>query len=114
MATPDSWINVSDSTHLDQILEDKSKTCIIFKHSTACGVSEIVLHRMKDLKNSSDYDVCYVDILKHRAVSDYIAEKFAVRHESPQVLLIKESECIYEESHLDIQVSELMDAIYHG
>ena len=49
----------------------------------------------------------YLDLLEYRHISNAIAEKLNVFHESPQVLLVKNGECVYDASHLDISVSEL-------
>ena len=56
-------------------------------------------------------DFYFLDLLKHRSLSNQIAEDFAVTHESPQILLIKNTECVYEESHSGIQMDELMEQI---
>ena len=49
----------------------------------------------------------YLDLINHRAISNAIAEKFQVHHESPQILLIKNGECIYAESHNGINMAEI-------
>lgn len=53
----------------------------------------------------------YLDLKSFRDISNAIAEKFSVHHESPQVLLIKDGECIYDASHMDISVEELKESI---
>jgi bacillithiol system protein YtxJ len=55
--------------------------------------------------------VLIFDLLKFRSLSDQVAEDFAVTHESPQVLLIRNSECVYEESHSGINMTELEEQI---
>jgi hypothetical protein len=52
-------------------------------------------------------DFYYLDLLHHRPLSNLIAEKFSVNHESPQLLLIKNGECTYDESHNGISMQEL-------
>jgi bacillithiol system protein YtxJ len=57
----------------------------------------------------------YLDLLTYRSISNEIAERFQVHHESPQILLIKDGECIYDASHLDITIDEIMESInYHA
>jgi bacillithiol system protein YtxJ len=51
----------------------------------------------------------YLDLLNYRAISNAIAEKFSVYHESPQILLIKNGECNYDESHGGIQMEEIVE-----
>jgi bacillithiol system protein YtxJ len=52
-------------------------------------------------------DFYYLDLIKHRSISNKIAEDFAVQHQSPQVLLIKNMECVYEESHSEIEMDDI-------
>jgi bacillithiol system protein YtxJ len=46
-------------------------------------------------------------LIAHRNISNKITELFKVQHESPQVLLIKEGKCVYDESHLGISMDEI-------
>ncbi len=53
----------------------------------------------------------YLDILRYRPVSNRIAEDFSVYHESPQILLIKNGECTYDESHNGISMADIAEQI---
>ena len=53
----------------------------------------------------------YLDLLTYRDVSNYIASVFQVHHESPQVLIIKNGECIYVEAHNAISMSDIISSI---
>ena len=99
-ATP--WIALNNMEQLDVIVENsKTKTQLIFKHSTRCGVSRMVISQFKkDYKLSeNDADLYYLDLLNFRAISNAIAEKFQVRHESPQLLIIKNGVVVVHDSH---------------
>ena len=56
-------------------------------------------------------DFFYLDLLSYRQLSNKIAQIFSVPHESPQILLIKNGECIYEESHLGITADDLQEQL---
>ena len=104
------WIPMESEQQLDAIIE-RSKTvpCLILKHSTTCSISAMAksrLERQWDFTNS-EIEPYYLDLLKFRPISKAIAEKFHVHHESPQVLLIRNGDCTYDASHLDISVPEL-------
>ena len=58
-----------------------------------------------------DSDFYFLDLIRYRSISDKIAEDFAVSHESPQVLLIRNTECVYEESHSGIDMDEIAEQI---
>ena len=104
------WKNLESEAQLDALTErSKEVPCLIFKHSTTCSISAMSRAR---LEQKWDFDALelepyYLDLLKFRSLSNAVAERFDVFHESPQVLLIRDGECVYDASHLDISVAEL-------
>jgi bacillithiol system protein YtxJ len=109
---PDSlnWINLTEENQLQYLIVQSNTTPqIIFKHSTRCNISSVALQRLKTNSNDSTPGIYYLDLIKYRSLSNKIAEVFGEHHESPQVLLIKNGECIYAESHLGITMKELIE-----
>lgn len=96
-----------------QLIKEKSfiRPQVLFKHSTRCGTSNIALARLDKLSATSHADFYFLDLIRHRNISNQVAEDFKVYHESPQILLIKNGECIYDESHLGIIPAELFEQI---
>jgi bacillithiol system protein YtxJ len=86
-----------------------TKPQIILKHSTTCSISKMALARLERSTTPSDIDFNFLDLLNYRSISQAIAEKFDVVHESPQILLIKNGACVYEESHGGIQMEEIVE-----
>ncbi|MES2332885.1 MAG: bacillithiol system redox-active protein YtxJ [Bacteroidota bacterium] len=107
-----NWIPLNKEEQLAQIRE-KSATVpqVIFKHSSRCGTSSMVLDRLERSKAPETIDFYFLDLIRHRDISNKISEEFKVFHESPQVLLIKNGECVYDESHMGIRMDELEEAI---
>lgn len=104
------WINLTAVEQLDEIIErSKTKTQIIFKHSTRCGVSRMVINQFKKeyALSENDADLYYLDLLNYRTISAEIAEKFQVRHESPQLLVIKNGAVVAQDSHSGINNLDL-------
>lgn len=104
------WIALSQKEQLDAIAENsKTKTQLIFKHSTRCGISRMVLSQFKkDYQLSeNEVDLYYLDLLNHREISNGIAEKFHVMHQSPQLLVIKDGAVVAHESHGEINTMDL-------
>lgn len=102
-----TWKTLENETQLHHLIElSHTKTQVIFKHSTRCSISNVAKSRM-DRANIDAIDFYYLDLIEHRQLSNLIAEKFSVHHESPQVLLIKNGECIFDESHTGINIEEL-------
>ena len=97
---------------IDQLEHIKSASYItpqvIFKHSTTCSISRMALDRFERAATPEKVDFHYLDLLNDRTISTDIASFFQVHHESPQVILIKNGECIYDESHYGIMMDELI------
>ena len=106
------WKNITD---LEQISQIKQQTgySLIFKHSTRCSVSSMAKRRF-ELDWSvipEDTNLYFLDLISYRAISAQIAETFQVHHESPQILLIKNGECVLDASHSDISAEEVAEVI---
>lgn len=84
------------------------KPQVIFKHSTRCNISSLALKRIEQNTLPQDIDFHYLDLIAHRDISNQISKTFDVWHESPQILLISNGECIYDESHLAIEMEEII------
>ncbi len=104
------WITLSTMSQLDEIKEiSKTKTQLIFKHSTRCGISRIVKKQFENDYNFSEntFDLYYLDLISYRDVSNQIAQQFQVIHESPQLLVIKNGVVVAHHSHSDINTVDL-------
>ncbi|MDQ3290391.1 MAG: bacillithiol system redox-active protein YtxJ, partial [Bacteroidota bacterium] len=91
------WNALTSGEQLESIkAESEQQPVIIFKHSTSCSISATAKSRLErqwddaGLENVKPY---YLDLLSYRSVSNQIASTFDVRHESPQLLLIRNGEC---------------------
>jgi bacillithiol system protein YtxJ len=104
-----NWIELTDLGQLNEIMDlSHEQPVAIFKHSTRCSISRMAL---KQFENEFDLEGSvtpyFLDLLNHRDISNEIATRFEVYHQSPQLLLIKEGKSIYDASHSDIDVVEL-------
>lgn len=106
------WKNLTDLSQISEI-QHTSGYSLIFKHSTRCSVSMMAKRRFE-----MDWDsipagtpLYFLDLLAHRDISNQLAETFQVHHESPQILLIKDGECILDASHSDISAEEVTEVI---
>ncbi len=105
-----NWIELTEASQIDSIKEmSYQKPQVIFKHSVRCSISSVIKHRLEKSSNLPDIDFYFLDLVKHRGISDKISEIFSVYHESPQVLLIKKGECVYDESHSSITMDEIVE-----
>ncbi len=105
-----NWIPLTTTSQLDLIKNASAdKPQVIFKHSTRCGTSSMVLNRLERAAVPDNVDFYFLDLISHRDISNKIAEDFKVHHESPQVLIIRDGECIYDESHMAITIDEIAE-----
>ena len=96
------WIPLQSINQLDEIeKKSKGKTQVIFKHSTTCGISRMVLNMFVDTYDVSEgqLDLYFLDLHAHRDVSNETGIKFQVVHQSPQLLIIKNGVTVFHTSH---------------
>jgi len=104
------WISLTTSAQLADIKEkSKNKAQLIFKHSTLCSISSMAKNRLERETPPENVDFYYLDLISYRELSAKIAEEFSVFHESPQVILIKNGECSYDESHSGINMDDIIE-----
>lgn len=103
-----NWINLENEAQLEAISAmSYQKPIVLFKHSTRCSISIMAKGRLDRAQQPEGVDFYYLDLLAYRPLSNKIAEIFSVPHESPQLLLIKEGACVYEETHNGISMEDL-------
>ena len=104
-----NWIELTDLGQLNEISTlSNEKAVAIFKHSTRCSISRMALKQFENEFDSADKVTLYfLDLIAHRDVSNEIAQRFGVAHQSPQLILIKDGKAIYHVSHSDIDAEEL-------
>ena len=108
------WNSLTEINQLDDIVSESGTIPIfIFKHSTRCSISRMALknfEREYSLKQN-DAKLYFLDLIQYRDISNAIAQKFNVVHQSPQLLLIKNGHCLYHVSHNDIDATDLLSKI---
>ena len=114
--SPKSNINWTELTDLLQLQEieaiSNEKPVVIFKHSTRCSISRMALKQFeREFDLNDTVDAYFLNLIAHRDVSNEIARKFNVYHESPQLILIKNGKAIYDVSHSDISAEALKNKI---
>ncbi len=107
-----NWILLKDLGQLNEIITiSHEKPVVIFKHSTRCSVSRMALKQFEnefDLESLDQKVLLYfLDLLEYRGISNEIAARFNVIHQSPQLLLIQNGKSVYAVSHSDIDAEEL-------
>jgi len=108
------WTELRTESQLAQIQEEsKTKSILIFKHSTRCSISQVALDRLErkwKVDETEHIKPYFLDLISFRETSNTIAREYAVDHESPQVLIIENGESIYDRSHFDIDYHKILQA----
>lgn len=104
-----NWIALTSEEQLEQIKQRSAeKPQVIFKHSTRCGISALAKSRLDKAQPAEEIDFYYLDLINYRNLSRKVAEEFNVYHESPQVLIIRNGQCVYDESHMGISMADII------
>ena len=104
-----NWTSLESTDQIDNIKHQQGYN-LIFKHSTRCSISMMAKRRFEMDWEAlpADLPVYFLDLIKYREISNQIAQDFQVHHESPQMLLIKDGECILDQSHGEISVDDTL------
>ncbi|MDN5203550.1 bacillithiol system redox-active protein YtxJ [Fulvivirgaceae bacterium BMA10] len=109
------WKKIENVETVEDIIkESRDRAVLIFKHSTRCPISSMALDRLIrswDHQDMGHVGIYYLDLIANRQISNSIANVFGVPHESPQVLLIKDGECFYDNSHMGINYGDLKERL---
>jgi bacillithiol system protein YtxJ len=107
-----NWNKLGSLAELDELIANsETKTQVIFKHSTTCSISAMALSRFeRNFQETAleQADFNYLDLKVFREVSNAIASKLLVVHESPQVIIIKNGSAIFNASHYEISFADVV------
>ena len=108
-----NWLLIESESDLENILQQSfNHPVAIFKHSTRCSISSVAKMRLSSSwEFGDDLPIYYLDLLAFRNLSNLIAEKFNVEHQSPQLIVLENGEVVYHNSHLSISVKELKNTL---
>lgn len=110
-----NWNHLTDLAQLEKIkAESTLHPVVIFKHSTRCSISRMVLDRLERSWNQTEVAASkpyFLDLLSYRQISNQIADIYCVEHESPQVLIIKNGQSIFDRSHMAIDFNSIKEAV---
>lgn len=108
---PDVFWNELESLEQLKDVEAESfeKPIVIFKHSTRCSISRMAWNQFqKEFTIPDDkMSLYYLDLLVYREISNEIAQRFGVFHQSPQIIVIKDGKAIFDTSHESIDARKL-------
>jgi len=110
-----NWIPLTSEQQLSEVNKrSQSQPVLIFKHSTRCSISAAALNRLErkwDDSKTGSSPVYFLDLIAYRNISNAVSMHYDVEHESPQVLIIVNGKCVYDNSHLGISFNDIAEFI---
>lgn len=102
------FFEIDDHAALDNLITDsKQKPVIVFKHSNACSISSKAYREMEKVQG----DVNILVVQSARDVSRELANLTGVRHETPQVIVLRDGKAVWNASHFDVQAGAVAEAV---
>ena len=103
-----SFSRIDNRETLDRLLTDsRSKPIVIFKHSNSCGISSAAYREMEKLESP----VNLLEVQSARDVSRDLADLTGIRHETPQVIVLKDGKAVWNASHFDVKAGAVLKAL---
>lgn len=104
---------ISTLEQLDAVIQSSNKQpVLLFKHSTQCPISANALAELEQFSHTEDAEdvlIRVVHVIEDRPVSNEIADRYQIKHESPQAFWIKDEQVLWHASHRAI-TSEALKA----
>lgn len=106
-----NFSRITDVTELEKLLDrSKERPVVIFKHSLTCPISASAFERMQGYEG----DVDLVEVQRARTLSNEIAQRLGVRHESPQIIILRNGQVLWDASHFKITAEAVAEAVRGG
>lgn len=108
------WRKVASEEDVDQILSASNfRPQIVFKHSSSCGISFFAKRSLDTPKllENEDVDLHLIDVIRERSISLAFAERMGIRHESPQIFVLKNEEVQWHDSHNSVNAKNVLSNI---
>ena len=96
------WTELMDIAQLEKVEQESfTQPVVLFKHSTTCGISAGAKYRLENEWPFEDeqFSFYYLDLLTHRNISNAIADRYGVIHQSPQLVILSQGKAVDHTSH---------------
>ena len=107
MTTEREFSEVQDVSTLDVLFErSQQEPVLLFKHDTACPISAAAHREMSQIEG----DVSLIDVEQGKEIAAEVAQRTGVRHQSPQVIVLRNGEAAWSASLFEIKADAVTDA----
>src|SRR5262245_54157320 len=106
------WIHLTDEDQLQKIVvRSQEKPQIVFKYSSCCPLSETIFQGLQKNRCPQQVDFHFLDLTDHADIAEKVSSIFQVSDLAPQILIIKDGECIFSESDAEICLEQIMEHV---
>lgn len=108
------FYTLNDIKLLDEVdVISQTKPVVLFKHSTRCSISRFALKRFDAEFNYDEdkIDWYLLDLLNHRDISNEMAHRYKVEHQSPQIIVVRNGKAVFSSTHDGIDAKDLVKFI---
>ncbi len=106
---------LTDVADIDRLLADSfERPVLVLKHSRSCGTSAQAFDELQDHLSQAPADGAHyavVTVQTHRDVSQALASRLGVRHETPQALVLRNGEVAWHASHFRVTAQSIAAAL---
>lgn len=96
------------------LAESTAEPVLLFKHSTQCPISARAAARLSEFKDEMGEEapkIYWLKVIESRPVSNDVASRLGVKHESPQIILIENAKAVWDASHDAITADAIIEAL---
>lgn len=95
---------------LQTLADATEKKFYLFKHSNSCPVSASANRQVEKAEGQLAIPVYRIVVQEQRELSDQIARKFGIKHETPQLILVRDGNAVWERTHWGILAEDIIGA----
>lgn len=107
-----NWNQLESVAQLEEFFSAQDGVIrVFFKHSTRCSISSMALNSFESNWEGEEENLYFVDLLRFREVSNALAEQAKVIHQSPQAIVVRNGEVLYDASHSGIDAKTIYKII---
>jgi bacillithiol system protein YtxJ len=102
------FVKITDLRSFEEIaMRSKERPVVIFKHSLTCPISAAAYDQMLAFEG----EVALLEVQRSRELSREIEDRLGVVHESPQIIVLRNGQVVWNASHFRITANAVAAAV---
>jgi bacillithiol system protein YtxJ len=102
------FVKITDTKAFEEMADrSKERPVVIFKHSLTCAISAGAYDQMAEFEG----EVALIEVQRAPELSTEIENRLGVEHESPQVIVLRNGQVVWNASHFKITAAAVATAV---